>query len=1284
MSDLTMRLKLDEDVSQKLKKITSEGKNVRKEMKSIGEAIDEAFQANEVADFSDVFSEEFDDIGTSINNSMNTFVRSIDQSADKLEQALRGLDKSIPEESNLPKIGDDADDASRSLSDLNGNADTLGSTLKRLFTIAAGAIAFDKLKDFSLDTLEESATASAREAQFSQVFAGLEESADASLGQIANDTGILENRMKESYTSVAAFAKTTGMETADAMELSNRAMVAVADSAAFYDKSMEEMTEGLRSYLKGNYENDALLGLSSTEFTRNAEAMEQYGKEFNDLTEEQKQWTLLSMVEDANKLSGALGQAAREADTWSNQTGNLAQAWTDTKANLGDNIMDQSIGIVKTLTENMDEIEEPLSRIFSMAGNALEDIVPMIPSGLNAIATGIETVGSALGTAYKFVAENPKAIGTALTSIASGMIAMKAANSAGNIAKMVSGTNELSGALSKLSTSVFGSPWAAGAAIVTASVVGIAKAIDDYNDLQVESNLDSHFGAISLDDAQAKDLASQIIDVDYIADMQLAGVSFDESESLIDNAESLLADMDYLHWKANVVAELSDSEKALLLSNQDEFTKSVTDALEKETYSAELAVEALLGEANAAPLVAQMQTWFKTDQANLEQLSGAITGIMQEALEKGVYDVNAQTAVSILQQKMMSIVSAQREAEQAAELDWLELTSSGAALDADSWADVVNYMDEYRVEAAEKSKDTYTDALEYFNLANLNGHIDDAMLEDIKGVLGQALDNQDATWLTNSFNWLSESLNDAYGQELGTARTEINQTSSEAVDGINRVITDMEQGIVGPENVLNQMENAWLQIDSGLSSDTQGALKDRFEKMLPTAEEMGEIIDEYRENNKAVPQTLMDAYEEMMDIGAAAGNSDSLYAQLAEQIVDTQGYDTFMSRLDELGIIIPEQFQTALDRAGTETTNLDYSEIWDGLSEAVTPEGEIDTAKVQEWLNQYGYSIEEYMNGMEIEGEPTVKMSEFDISEAAKELSGLIATDNVITLPGGTIAIEYEVESGQTLSEIAANAGMALDELLAINPEIENPNVINVGQKINIPASMVDVDTSEIGTALKDQAQESSTQAFSDPLEANGEVGVLMEKESDNIPEVYDQTGSELQSAFNTSFPVTAKALITVDYSIANPTATIGISGGATGYAPLSSYIMHAEGGIFDTPHYGVFAEEGPEAFIPIDGSDNAKAIWQETGERLGVLGNFEGSELQGAAFSPPEEADMRNEYVRNDSRRIAIDINGSGEISAGSSKAEIVNYIMDNIEDIILDIIYDEDVGEGDRTHEW
>lgn len=45
----------------------------------------------------------------------------------------------------------------------------------------------------------------------------------------------------------------------------------------------------------------------------------------------------------------------------------------------------------------------------------------------------------------------------------------------------------------------------------------------------------------------------------------------------------------------------------------------------------------------------------------------------------------------------------------------------------------------------------------------------------------------------------------------------------------------------------------------------------------------------------------------------------------------------------------------------------------------------------------------------------------------------------------------------------------------------------------------------------------------------------------------------------------------------------------------------HAEGGIFDTPHIAEFAEEGPEAAIPLDGSRNATELWKETGRLLGL-----------------------------------------------------------------------------------
>ena len=203
---------------------------------------------------------------------------------------------------------------------------------------------------FGQQCLQAAADASAMESQFTQVFGKLEGKAKESLTGIADEAGISENRLKGSFTQIAAFAKTTGMDTEDALGLSERAMIAVADSAAFYDRSIEDTTESLQSFLKGNYENDAALGLSCTETTRNAAANKLYGKSFKDLSESQKQLTLLKMVEDANKASGALGQAARESETWSNVTGNLKQSFKDLLAVIGSTVLPTATGVITKMS----------------------------------------------------------------------------------------------------------------------------------------------------------------------------------------------------------------------------------------------------------------------------------------------------------------------------------------------------------------------------------------------------------------------------------------------------------------------------------------------------------------------------------------------------------------------------------------------------------------------------------------------------------------------------------------------------------------------------------------------------------------------------------------------------------------------------------------------------------------------------------------------------------------------------------------------------------------------
>ena len=276
-------------------------------------------------------------------------------------------------------ISDTVDQASGASSKITGAFKKIGGAIATFLTV-------DAIKDFGLSCINAVADAQAASSQFSQVFGDLEGAAGASLSYIAGEAGIMENRMKGSFTQIAAFAKTSGMDTEDALALSSRAMVAVADSAAFYDRSLEDTTDSLQSFLKGNFENDAALGLSCTETTRNAAANALYGKSFNELSESQKQLTLLQMVEDANAASGALGQAARESDTWTNQTGNLKQAWTDFQAVLGQPILEYAVTVVGWAAEKVSALTEK----FSTGQNPVQVFVDKIKD----LKTWCEEVGA--------------------------------------------------------------------------------------------------------------------------------------------------------------------------------------------------------------------------------------------------------------------------------------------------------------------------------------------------------------------------------------------------------------------------------------------------------------------------------------------------------------------------------------------------------------------------------------------------------------------------------------------------------------------------------------------------------------------------------------------------------------------------------------------------------------------------------------------------------------------------------------------------------------------------
>lgn len=239
------------------------------------------------------------------------------------------------------------------------------SGLKSMLTKALGVIgiglSINGIKNFVQETASLAAEVRSVNVQFEQTFGDMTDVAEASLKKVSESTGIAESRMKEAYSRMASFAKTGGMETAEANDFTARAMEAIADNAAYMDKSVEYTQETFQKLLKGNFQLDDNLNFNLAEAERNEMAMAMFQKKtYNDLTENEKKELILQKLINANEQMGATGQAKREAGEYTNQVGELSDVVKQLKAQVGmiflPHVLSVSTNLAKLLTRVADAL----------------------------------------------------------------------------------------------------------------------------------------------------------------------------------------------------------------------------------------------------------------------------------------------------------------------------------------------------------------------------------------------------------------------------------------------------------------------------------------------------------------------------------------------------------------------------------------------------------------------------------------------------------------------------------------------------------------------------------------------------------------------------------------------------------------------------------------------------------------------------------------------------------------------------------------------------------------
>lgn len=245
------------------------------------------------------------------------------------------------------KIAVENDEANKAIDETTDHADNASNSMsgafKKIGAAVATYLAVDKIIDFGKAIVDATATVSAEQSAFEQIMGDYAQTARDKMGQIADQTGVVDSRLTSYMTSMTAKFSGLGYGIEEATDLASDGLLLALDAAAFWDKSLEDSMSALNSFINGSYEGGEAIGLFANDTQMAAYAVEQgivsETKEWANLDEARKQATRLEYAKNMQQMSGVTGQASKEADQYANVQANLTEKWRQFKAEIGEPIL---------------------------------------------------------------------------------------------------------------------------------------------------------------------------------------------------------------------------------------------------------------------------------------------------------------------------------------------------------------------------------------------------------------------------------------------------------------------------------------------------------------------------------------------------------------------------------------------------------------------------------------------------------------------------------------------------------------------------------------------------------------------------------------------------------------------------------------------------------------------------------------------------------------------------------------------------------------------------------
>lgn len=664
------------------------------------------------------------------------------------------------------------------------------------------------------------------------------------------------------------------------------------------------------------------------------------------------------------------------------------------------------------------------------------------------------------------------------------------------------------------------------------------------------------FGDIKLSVQEIKDAAEKIVFGENLSNITKFSDAATIAERSFGNLQNSISSMEKLNWKASL-GKLDETEIEEYKTTLDSMVENSIQYLEDKHYEATTAIRLLVAPDNEIDMFSGLDSVYKSMQEKINDLSGQLTAKVDVALEDGVISLDEQAEISNLQKQITEITNKVSQAETEASFQAVKIKYSGADLDADSFA---NLMEELKMQA-QSAADNYLDSLEvslsgvYLQLEDAKANLEagDISIEDYTAIqesiqkqidtLGSGYNANISEISVNVESFALQSIEDAFGKELDGILPNLEGTVAQ------RLGTAMHNAMANGVNVESwdvSTATKWLDLD-GLSAETQSAITEMISQVAAS-----------------MPEQMTSALENSgTDMSASVNN------MLKNGIENAD--------LSETG-------STLTKKLGESMSSVDMSDAGSGLQEGL-----------QNSLTSSIENIDLTDAGMVMNQKLGESIASIDMSESGTGLQEGLKS----SLVGAIDSMDFTEIS----TALNTNLGTALTS-------VENVDVSGfvTAVQTSLDTSVQGLTYTSVTTAVGNGVSEAiaatmpSIQTAIDTLYSN--VGSAI--------------NAAFSAGFSTTTTVTITVNYKLANPSATISFSGGGSGTATVSGSIAS---NANGSFSNGPELTWWGEDGPEVIIPLGSKRRSRGLdlWAKAGEILGVPmhanGGITGASEGGASY---------------------------------------------------------------------